>query len=480
MLLCADVRAQVLEPARYMPADVDTYIVIDNASDLLDSGAGAAIVGIGRALFAEGAAAGRWAEFASQLDWSTDKAFDALFGRRVTLVGRDPWGRDASWALLCEVSRDTERRLRAGLKVAPRKVFQGHTIYAVENGRFELTFEGRRGGTTVLVAPSERLDLFNELVPLLRRPPEHSLAQTRALRGLARLEGDAAAIYSRLPEPKGGWVGARVSQRGNRSLDAEVTAPYMGGGGEEIKWSASIFDRLAAGAVMCVVECRGPLQSDQLPLSPGLLELLPWMTPSPELDDALGDLHAVVATPGDSGGMHVAAGVQWSDRQAMPVAGDRLMRELAITLSTTLGAGAWDVDFGGRFPDATRSAPLLDEGAPLIPGDGLELVWRYVGLHERGGSAPGWLVMATDRAALCGVADALVGSEDERDGKVAPWLSIGLVRPAEMREAVEKAISLPRPLELLRFVEEASWRLRRQDVDAVRGQVEVRFAPPGD
>ncbi|MEC9372400.1 MAG: hypothetical protein VYC34_01085, partial [Planctomycetota bacterium] len=167
--------------AERVPADVDFLLVIDDAASLRKTPAGDSISSILDVVFFEGRARKRWSDLAIQLGWSEAEAFDRLLGSRIAIVGRGivpQWGdaqlrdaadqRTAAWAVILEVSADTEQRVRERLKVAPRGIQKGRTIYAVEGGRFELAADRRKHGpSTLLLAPRNASALFDELLPRL-------------------------------------------------------------------------------------------------------------------------------------------------------------------------------------------------------------------------------------------------------------------------------------------------------------------------
>lgn len=473
----------VLAPAAHVPSDVDVLVVLDDAADIRESDAGAALLGIARSLMAEGAATKRWAMFAAQLDWTSEEAFDALLGRRVVLVGRRPWSEDASWALLCDVTRQTEKRLRKRLNVAPRALLNRRTIYAVENGRFECMFERPGGGrplTTVLVGRPDSGGLFEELMPLLRDPPRQSLLTTAALKRATQMQGDAGLVYVRMPAAKDASLVARLSREGGDRLSASVLMEGVGAAPDQVEWSTDVFERLSRGMLLCVIDRRATVDEagdlDQATASL-LARLLPWMAPSEELDQTLGGLHAFVAGAGEAGGLRLGAAVQSADIRAMPAPGDRMMRDLLIDLSTGLDAGVWSFDYEGRWPQAVRSAPILQQGAPLIAGPGLEIVWRYA---EATDGDDGWLVLATDRTTLGEMSDALIAPEEPVAGDVGRWASVGTSRPAAIRAAMKKANALPPPLSFLGYLDRVDWRLRCLDSSVSKGKVTVRFRANAD
>lgn len=159
-----------------LPEDLDLALVVDNAAQLRSTPVGAAAL---RFLGDSGSLKDiqdAWTALAGQLGWSEREAFDRLLGRRVVLASRAiDQGRERRWAILSDVSIETEQRLKERLQVAPRAIDQGHQILSVEGGRFELTSHrgaaralrgGPAGGeaVTLVLAPAGRSELFDQIV----------------------------------------------------------------------------------------------------------------------------------------------------------------------------------------------------------------------------------------------------------------------------------------------------------------------------
>lgn len=173
-----------LAAAAAMPAGADMVLVIENAAELRASPLGDAAVRF--LLDASDTAPTRqaWATLSTQLGWSQAETFDRLLGRRVVLVARGIGdAKSARWAMLSDVSLDTDSRLRERLEVSPRAIDQGHQILTIEKGKYELTTHRRKAASdgatgrdsaavaghevTIVLGPSGRSELFDELVGVL-------------------------------------------------------------------------------------------------------------------------------------------------------------------------------------------------------------------------------------------------------------------------------------------------------------------------
>ncbi len=159
-----------------LPEGVQAVVTIRNAAAARVTPAGRALEAMLRESdrFAEAGQA--WRSLADSLRWSPGEAFDELLGRRVTIVARRLDPSDAGdWALIGEVSRAAEERLRLSLRPAPRAVVAGLTVLAVEDGAFELSISSRPAGdqepavSTFMLAPAGSSHLLEEIIALLGR-----------------------------------------------------------------------------------------------------------------------------------------------------------------------------------------------------------------------------------------------------------------------------------------------------------------------
>ncbi len=174
-----------------IPDDVDLVVVVENGADLRVSPIGDAAA---RFLADSGIIVDltkAWKALGDQMGWSTQETFDRLLGRRVVLLSKSlGQGGDRRWAILSDVSAETERVLKEKLEAAPRAISQGHKILTVENGAYELTSHHHTtartttAGTkavrasrpiadnarvTLVLGPTGRGELFDEMLTRLSR-----------------------------------------------------------------------------------------------------------------------------------------------------------------------------------------------------------------------------------------------------------------------------------------------------------------------
>lgn len=219
-----------------LPDDLDMIIVVDRAADLRASSVGAAGLKFLDEAGTLSDVTKAWAALAAQLGWTETDTFDRLLGTRVVLASRASGEADRRWALLSDVSAETDRRLRERLKISPRGISQGHQILSVENGEFELvTHRLSQGKTksqkqgaqadndrfTLLFGPTGRGELLDELLSTLAKGGAASPMRQRDAFEIAKSQGRAdvlmmTSIAARgvQQEPWGDFVVLSASRQG--------------------------------------------------------------------------------------------------------------------------------------------------------------------------------------------------------------------------------------------------------------------------
>ncbi|MFN7021263.1 MAG: hypothetical protein ACK4WH_08065 [Phycisphaerales bacterium] len=214
-----------LEAALGVPATVDMVMVIEKGTDLRSSRLGSAA----SAFFAEAdelaQSRAAWSGLASRLGWSESELFDRLLGQRVVLVARSAAdGRSMLWCLMCDVTMETDARLKERLESSPRAIEQGRQILTLEKGRYELTSLLKPGSKAsrpdptraaaplrdvrVVLAPTGQSELFDEMVASLQ--PDggvRTLAQTGLFDGLSGEDSPEMLLVARLRSPALGFSG---------------------------------------------------------------------------------------------------------------------------------------------------------------------------------------------------------------------------------------------------------------------------------
>ncbi|TVQ33680.1 MAG: hypothetical protein EA376_01490 [Phycisphaeraceae bacterium] len=457
----------LLDAAQRLPDDVDLFVIVQNAGSHRTSEAGPALAALMQAIFSEGDTFKMWSTLAAQLGVSEEEAFDSLLGRRVAVAVRGMWTDEPRWALLSEVDRTTERRLRRRLPVAPRQIVAGRTVHSVEKGRYELIVERAGDCNVILVAPADGASLFDDIAPTLDRGQRRPLSDTEAFRELRaqrvddRRRRSDVLIYMRLPEDEKGWFGGLLWRDG-LGVNASLIARQKNLPPSIEPWRIHDWRAMSQDALLCVLERRPNLQEEAKGVDPAVFSGLPWLMPDPQLLATLGERHAVIAHRSKLGGLAITAGVEMRDINAGAPFGDAMMRSLVIGLSQMLGQGAWAFDFDGLFPEAMRVVSISDGEAvdlPVIGGERLELAWTYRA-DRAGDGKRGWMFGGVDRNVVARTADAVAVEPQRPDmERTGSWLSLGMVKPAEILEAIrETGLPIPAPAEALRWISYMGWQ----------------------
>lgn len=306
----ADARLQAPSPEGEMrrldavlPAGVEVVVTLRGAAEVRRTPAGRAV----EAMLADSGkleeSVRAWKGLAESLGWSPAQAFDELLGRRVTIAARGLGGGElADWALIGEVSRATEDRLRLRLRPAPRAIVAGLTVLAVEEGAFELTIcshggcaglagdEGSPDGATFMLAPAGPSVLFDELVPVLARgigggggrdaapqpaprtPANPGPGAFMLMRGtLAGGEGSFIAVTAAMDpaHPSEGFHARVLMSKDLLAADA-LTPP----------WTGAALGRLEPGAMMAAMSAAGFEPIRRIAEAFGLPTLAGWSEPA--------------------------------------------------------------------------------------------------------------------------------------------------------------------------------------------------------
>ncbi len=171
-----------------LPDDIDLAVVVERGSAIRASPWGDAAAKFLGDAGTMGEMTAAWDGLATQLGWSRNEAFDRLLGGRVAVVSKGVGdAHDRRWALLSDVSVETEQRLKERLLAAPRAIVEGHQILTLENGAYELAThrwpngtKGNKGGggkvaggterVTLVLGPTGKGELFDDLLRRLTPP----------------------------------------------------------------------------------------------------------------------------------------------------------------------------------------------------------------------------------------------------------------------------------------------------------------------
>jgi hypothetical protein len=522
MLLCsAATRARagdLYEAARYLPADLDLAVAVEDASRWRGGVLGPTLSSLADTAARSADLDEAWGRLAATLKMTSAEAFDALLGHRVLFVQRG--GRDGvppSWALVCEVDRGVERQLTQRLDAAPRRLEGGRAAYSLEGGRYWLAVAPHGEGATILLGPSSAPGLFDELSPRLGEQGA-AVPEPRTLTDLREMRPDAQAwmlARTKRPEPDGHeWLGVCARAQGEMVLiDASVRGKRLESCARDAQaWSRSAFDTVSSGAMLAIAEQQGGAEKETpWSLLHAAARALPPIAPlrkggGPGL---FGPRAVLVLREGDDG-VSFAAAVETRDVDEAAKIGDSSVTVAMAMLATASGRSvqpgdAATTDLGGAFPEAVRSIDVPTAGGLLGGGGGepAQLAWtsRYTAdvrpaeAGERAGAEvlrtdadagdgarPGWWIVGLGARGVTSTADAL--GAPEVPGASRAWLSMGTARPAALAErarglGIPVPPALARTLEVMGMIDAASWALVRAEDGSLRGQGELRLAAPG-
>lgn len=523
---------------RFIPRSVDLALVIEDAASLRTSRFGAAAV---RFLAdASGMAAGRsaWSSLANRLGWSESETFDRLLGRRVVLVARlSPDNTTMNWALLSDVSVETDTRLKERLEASQRSIDLGHQVLSIERGLYELTSHRHRSSgdaqtadpreVTIVLGQAGHSEMFDEMVGVLARSAAESFEGSDVLAEAEKAGPSELLFVARVPrlapaadsgastpktEPgKAGWSdflivsGARSDPAGSE-LRARVVFRDQSRRGANLLVplsSDASFRALSQDSLLTIVQ-SAPVQQ-VLGLKDSSLDFLREL--SQTLPDALGPLMAtrqalslrrIDAASGTSGvsaeGPRCAAvlALETTSTGELARALDGSIARFVHSLEQ--GSGLQQPtpqDFLGQLPQVPRVLPArMGNGSllRLLSSDPIAFAWSYPtveGLNP--GESPGWWVMTVapvpeGHDALPGTvhrgAVAALSTPDSTPG-MRRWIWLGSARPAEVEALLPQII--PDFLGLrtaTKRIEAAGIELSVSESGDIQGDLTLRLAEP--
>lgn len=505
----AEVRARVLKlegavaAAARMPAGADMVMVVEHAADWRNSPFGEAAVRF--LIDASDTTPTRqaWTTLASELGWSESETFDRLLGRRVVLVARGFGDAEtARWALLSDVSLETDERLKARLQAAQRSIDKGHQILSVEKGKYELTSHRHSaaapGGdeVTIVLGPSGRSELFDEVVGVLTRGADEPLGQREAIAVAAAAGSPEILLLARLglnqtPSPDGDrWSdffmlsgGREVEARGLRSGDRfSARVVYCDRQRREANMSISptsdaVFRAMSPGSLLTIVQAA-PVQQilgDSFRMLDAMRELpLPWTAQA-----LVGSRQVVSLRPMHAGVAREAGGEDRpplsgmiaietvSPAEIAPILDGSITRFISAQEQMLGATRPPPRDFAGIMPSVTRVLPLdLPATHPvrLFIADPLTLSWSYPASRQRRTTVEGQTLATGGGWWVMSLAPELPGMESlpeqshnsaiaclaatEVGGRRVPneerrWVWQASAKPAELERRLPAALLLP-------------------------------------
>lgn len=430
-----------LAAAAAMPASTDMVLVIENAAELRASPLGDAAVRFLLDTSDTAPTRQAWSSLSGQLGWSETETFDRLLGRRVVLVARGfSDEKTARWAMLSDISLDTDTRLRERLEASQRAIDQGHQILTIEKGKYELTSHRRKSASnasatqsssvetgdevTLVLGPSGRSELFDEMVGVLASGAAQPLDGNDVIAAASTAGTAEVLLLARLGDrPPGAGAEATADRWGDYFIlsggrsgladrartgcdSAEFTSRVIYCDRRQrttnlaIKpTSDAVFRALAPGSLLTIVQAA-PVQQvlGEAGRVVDALRDLPLPQPAKDL---LGARQVLSLRQADTSEAPASAAVD-ATAPSRPLIGVLALETTSTTQLAPHVDGAISRfiarqeqqfgvirpaphDFGGRMPSVTRLLPLdIPDGNPLrlFVSDPLTLAWSYPPSHD--------------------------------------------------------------------------------------------------
>lgn len=474
---------------------------------------------------------GAWLAFAQEMGWTAEEAAERLIGRRAAVVWRGVReGRRAGWAVVTEISEETDRALRAKLRVSPRTIVRGRPVLAVEGGELLLASgvvregEGGEGVTWACLTPAGDEGMLEEMVGLLseRGAVEggNELGATAAAGELRGLGESAVAALIRLPGEKddGGWdryaamgawreVGAEGHGGKMRALIVNAEGLSDVGRVAERGDVVELAERGGGRAGLVAVASESEVRVERvwsvlrpLGLAMGVLAEASGERVGEEVVAGLGGVEGIAGMerclvveaegrwPRIGMGQRVEGGTAESDRMA-----NWMLASLGRSSGGEMHEGLFGLD--GLLPEAERRERWRPVFVPT-GGAGWSAVWRSEreeaalggAKKERGGGSWMWMGMSgvSEDAArgggaaarelvrgMAGVGGAGGGQGAERGVGMRRWVSRGAVWPGRAVGLGVWVGPTRLALEVMKDVERVEWGVWVEGEGGGRVRVEV-------
>ncbi len=441
-----------------LPADVDVVVAFRSLSNLRTTAAASFVTETLAADALDPVREG-WSELAKAVGLSPVQAFDAILGERVVLAVRRDGDSLPDWTIQSYVNGKTEALLRDRLKVVPRTIVAGQTLYAVERGALELSMvrvAGRSGKARVVVAPSGS-PLFAEI---LRAKPgiTPSVLDTPMGQSLHGAPFGDILVLARLRERADAWA-ALVGSIDDDSLTATVrgalshTKPHVA---DIPGWSEREVRALVGDSYAAVFESGASALAE-------VGDVLGGMLPSKirslfECGELLTGREIVLLVPGSDGAPALLAGVEIANLGEGAKFGDEVMDAMLEMV------GAPPHGFGGVAPLAVRR---VDE-------DGISLAWAYAPVDAAAPESRAWWVHTTEPDHLAANCAAFPGLTPEAGGLRA-FVSAHPARLIRSLEVGGNPLPEPAAVAALARIDSLEWIEGASAEKVLDGRLTVRF-----
>jgi hypothetical protein len=443
-----------------LPDDVDAVVALRSLSRLRTSSAGGFALDLLGAEAFEPVREG-WSDLAQAMGLSSERAFDAVLGDRVVLAIRRTDSPLPDWTIQTSVSAKTEQLLRKRLKVAPRTIVAGQTLYAVERGALELTVaraaEGSASARVVLAPAGSRL--FEDIVRG-RAKDAPSVVDTPMGRTIFDAPSGDVFVLARLRERADAWA-ALVGRVDDDSFVADVRGSLSHDNHEHAAcsgWTSDQAGALANGALVAVFDSRASALAE---VGDVLGEALPKQLLAIFKDnEALTGREAMLIVTNDEGAPAVVSAVELNNMEQGARLGDDAMDQILEM------AGLTPRRFEGVAPLATRRV----EQGPISLG------WAFVPVADDADTRA-WWIYSTDSSQLDAARAAFVLASPDPEGLRAA----AFVRPAEFIGALTRlGAPIPSAIDAFARVESIEWVESHAPEKVLDARLVVRFVARRD
>lgn len=537
----ADPNESIAAAIARLPRSVELIVIVNDARLTMDSPVGLSTWSIVSDLRSDNAVSVRksWNEFAGQIGWTKPETLDRLFGSRLTLVMRDVESEaDRRWAVASAVTEQTDRQLKSRLPLGRRNIVEGHPILSVEQGAYELTshLAAAAGGpaaadartVSLLLAPADRTELFDELIGMFSRRAPDPIANTEVPGEIEKLGRADIFLALRLDsedparrEPNQAWrnfllIAARRTPGGWECSLVLRDQEYQDQLACVPETSDAPLRALTKDALLAVLETRlksikdnpaNPIERvfSMLGLTRPIQDLLSGRQLFSIRTAGNGELPATPLPPNAAADVHlsVTIGAETTDVQALAPLGDSFMEDCVRLLEERFGrpnpGPRPDMNLAGNFPGAVRGTDLdVPAGHPLARffTTPLHMEWNFApavpskplrtgpAVTERGAAGPAreatpgwWLVNVGSPGALAPVSTVL--RDPNREGERRHWYSLGLIRPAACVPFLRSFLPDQNGIQAaLGRIERVQWRLAVSADRDIEGTMSVEMTNP--
>jgi hypothetical protein len=492
---------ELIDELGWLPADVDLVLAVRGMTGVraMPLGQGTTTL-VQTGILIGGAGQSRaikaWRTLSAKLGFDEDEAFDALLGDRFVCATRVRQGGGHDWVMYSRTTPGIARLVRERLDVAPREIKHDRVLMSLEGGAYRLGSLISGNEAWLMLAPTDRDGLFQQISDSKGEPGWAPLGATRPMHEIRSLGDGDLALYMTLGHGENaGWLGVIAGARGDSVTFRMISDPGKALPAVE-PWPTTMFDELRDGALLTHIE-RLPTGEQARAIDQAhddaesmwdnirkLLEI-PHRMLGQDLNLILGRRLALSAFPKPGGGISLGIGLEASDVKALATPGDAAMRSMVDSIRSFYDAHEAGFSFVGALPRAKRQITLetWEKRERLPPfGASMPITWSF---RDALGRAPaGWWVVGSDEDAFDRSAEALTAGDDPNGGgETAPWLMLMEAHPAAIIESLRTGgVQFPEALRGLGAVE--SIRMRtwisddRDGDDLVMGEGSIRITEP--